>query len=321
MMGRPPKIKINPPPALARGKRTGRGFYDPRPMRFEVFRGKKDWKRRAREILTALVNLPDSPDSDGAKLFTREYHDLRFGEMSDYKRHYRHESEPMKELMRLRGLYRQFWGPPADSYARALVVKENPRPNKSDGDGGYFQDPDEIKAAIAAVDPVKLRTVIVRNTRKGAFGDYNVNVLVHHLLGPYIFAGRSYMNKSKNPKDPDWPKHPDWEYMRSALLINWKTGRPMIAARGPIDYLSHAVFQNRYLLRECSYSRCGRGANGGKKLFIATKPNQFFCRATCNRNSDRERHTKWASENRASLRVDGLTSRKDKPKRRIPVAC
>src|SRR5262250_3390190 len=105
MMARPAKIKINPPPRLATGKQTNRGFYDPRAMRFEAFQGKKDWKRRAREMPTALVNLPDNPESDEAKQFIREYHDLRFGKVSDYKRHYRRKAEQIVELMRLRGLY------------------------------------------------------------------------------------------------------------------------------------------------------------------------------------------------------------------------
>jgi len=79
------------------------------------------------------------------------------------------EQMRVPEVIRLRGLYRLFWEPLVSADVRSLVVKENPQLNKSDGVGGYFQDPEEIRAAIAAKDPKELKAGTCQGSEKAPY--------------------------------------------------------------------------------------------------------------------------------------------------------
>ena len=78
----------------------------------------------------------------------------------------------------------------------------------------------------------------------------------------------------------------------SALQMEWKTGRFKIIARGPVDYLTHAVFQNRNRLRKCAGEGC-------IKLFIAARPHEKHCSTTCKREAELKRKRQWFRENLA----------------------
>lgn len=102
--------------------------------------------------------------------------------------------------------------------------------------------------------------------------------------------------------------YPHGDYRGSALRINWKTGAFTVTARGPIDKLTHVVFQHRNRLRVCP--KC-------KKLFIAFASNRSFCPWGCDLERSRERKRQDARRRRKALLVAGLTSRGNKPKRKI----
>jgi hypothetical protein len=106
---------------------------------------------------------------------------------------------------------------------------------------------------------------------------------------------------------------------RSALRLDWRTGRFTFCERVKMDRLTFTVFENRDRLRECRYPGCDEATAGGKKLFIAAKSNEFFCCSQCRSVSDRERKKQSARNRRTRLRIDGLTSRKTKPKRKNPI--
>ena len=88
-----------------------------------------------------------------------------------------------------------------------------------------------------------------------------------NLIGPWLDALQS-------PSISDGFSMSDFGH--SALEMDWKTGRFKIVARGPVDYLTHAVFQNRNRLRKCAGAECGR-------LFIASGPHEKHCSTTCKR--------------------------------------
>jgi hypothetical protein len=80
--------------------------------------------------------------------------------------------------------------------------------------------------------------------------------------------------------------------------MDWKTGQFKIVARGPVDYLTHAVFQNRNRLRKCAGKECGR-------LFIAVGPHEQHCSVTCKLEAGRKRKRVWFRKNRAKTAKGG----------------
>ena len=82
------------------------------------------------------------------------------------------------------------------------------------------------------------------------------------------------------------PRYPLRDFDNSALQMNWKSGKFKIVARGPIDFLTHAVFQNRNRLRACSGEKCG-------KLFVASGPHEKHCSTTCKLEAGRKRKREW----------------------------
>lgn len=112
------------------------------------------------------------------------------------------------------------------------------------------------------------------------------------LIGPWPGANECAVNLNKIGRS----EHPDLFRMRdftqSALQMDWKTGRFKIVARGPVDFLTHAVFQNRNRLRQCAVKECGR-------LFIAVGPHEQHCSTTCKLEAGRKRKREWFRENRS----------------------
>jgi len=110
------------------------------------------------------------------------------------------------------------------------------------------------------------------------------------LIGPSPKAWISEFAGTVDPKDLRGRDiFPMRDYAESGLRMNWKTGRFSIAARGPIDFMTHAVFRNRNRLRACS--RC-------KKLFVAFGPKELLCSTSCKLESGRDRKKKWWRKNR-----------------------
>jgi len=315
-MGKSRRIKAKPrnyrgvsavPLPRGEGEPDERGLFDLRPLRFAALEGAMPI-----EILTELVNLPNDPESPGVAGFIAKRWDLALGGSDSGGGP--SDRMPASEVIRLRGLYRIFWEPLASAVVRGMVVKENPQLNKSDGEGGYFQDPEEIEAAIEAKNPEELRAAVAKAQKKRgmSFGSLKASIFMQ-LLGPdprslespiSEISGKdlkAYLSNSKSI-------YPRGDYRDGALRINWKTGKFTIAARGPIDRLTHTVFQYRNRLRECPI--CNR-------LFVALGSNEFFCPFGCKLERTRERKRKDATRRRAALRVDGLTSRRKKPQRQI----
>ena len=106
-----------------------------------------------------------------------------------------------------------------------------------------------------------------------------------HLIGLWPEA---YL-RSPSTKMGSWPLR---DFMDSALQMNWKSGRFKIVARGPIDCLTHAVFQNRNRLRTCLGEDC-------KKLFVASGPHEKHCSTTCKLEAGRKRKREWFRKNLA----------------------
>ena len=313
-MGKRPTLKIRSKSyrgvsALPLPQRSGepneRGLFDLRPMRFATLDGAS-----ATEILTELVNLPNDPDSPKVQAFIEKHLELALGGADSGGLLPRRM--PASEVMRLRGLYREFWKPLASADARGIVIKKNPQLNKSDGEDGYFQDPEEVRAAIAAQDPVELRKAVAnaQKDRGARLGSLKASIFMG-LLGP---DRRAFQSSISHKPETDRGEsadqnaiYPYLDYRHSALRMNWKTGTFTILARGPIDHLTHAVFQNRNRLRECPSCR---------RLFVAFGSNELFCPFGCRLERARERKRKDATRRRAALRVGGLTSRGHKPKRK-----
>jgi hypothetical protein len=222
------------------------GLFDLRPLRFAD-------GARATEILTELVNLPDDPDSPQVEAFIARKCDLALGGTDSGGVQSRRM--PAEEVIRLRGLYRMFWGSLDQLKASIFMQLLGPDPRA-------FQSP------------------------------------ISEMHGK---TRQAYLDAKKSI-------YPHGDYRSGALRINWKTGALTIVARGPIDKLTHAVYQHRNRLRECP--KC-------KRLFIAFSSNEFFCPFGCKLERVRERKRKDATKRRTALRVDGLTSRGKKPKRKI----
>ena len=217
-------VRLVPP---THGKPDERGLFDLRPMRFQSLRGAS-----AIEILMELVNLPDDAKAPEVRQFIAKFHNLALGGTSSEGK----KSQPMtpEEVIRLRGLYRQFW-----------------------------------------------------EVRNNSFR----SMLFSRLIGPWREAGKSPV------PDDELPTHtgdlfPLLDYNESALQMDWKTGRFKIVARGPLDWLTHAVFQNRNRVRVCD--NCNR-------LFIGYGPNESLCSAACKLDNERVRKRKWWRKNRAVL--------------------
>lgn len=194
------------------------GLYDLRPHRFAALGGAS-----AEDLLTELVNLPDDEKSKTVEGFISKVHNLALGLTSSNGKPAPRMSA--KEVLTLRGLYRQFWES-IDPYKSSLFIK---------------------------------------------------------LIGPRRDAYQS----------PDETNlFPMADFGHSALEMDWKTGRFKIVARGPVDYLTHAVFQNRNRLRTCAGAECGR-------LFIAAGPHEKHCSTTCKREAELKRKREWFNENLA----------------------
>jgi hypothetical protein len=118
------------------------------------------------------------------------------------------------------------------------------------------------------------------------------------LIGPWPGAHECPvdLNKIGLSENPDL--FPMMDFTRSALQMNWKTGQFKIVARGPVDYLTHAVFQNRNRLRTCAGKDCG-------KLFVAFGPHEKHCSATCKLEAGRKRKRDWFRKNRGKRTKGG----------------
>jgi hypothetical protein len=305
VMGKWPRIKIKSksyrgvsglPLPHDDGQPDERGLFDLRPMRFAALDG-----ARATEILTELVNLPDDPDSPRVAGFIARQWDLALGGTDSGG--YPPDGMAAAEVIRLRGLYRIFWEPRDSTYARAIILERNP---------DLAQDPEKLKAALTAQDAEKLKAAIKIRRANGSKFDQLKASLFMQLLGPDPRAFQSPISEMHGKilqayLDGQKSIYPRGDYRGGALRFNWKTGALTIVARGPIDKLTHAVYQHRNRLRECSMC---------KQLFVAFGSNEFFCPFGCKLERMRERKRKDATGRRAALRVDGLTSRKSKPKRK-----
>src|ERR1700730_1113589 len=126
------------------------------------------------------------------------------------------------------------------------------------------------------------------------------------LLAPWPEAFESPISKLSEKdlqKYLDTPKstYPHGDYRFSAIKLNWKTGQWTIAARGPVDTVTHAVFKYRNKLRQCLRPKC-------RKFFIAA-PHQLFCSSICTLEGGRERKRKWKrkrdTELRSGRRING----------------
>ena len=118
------------------------------------------------------------------------------------------------------------------------------------------------------------------------------------LIGPWSDARQCPIDLNKLGPSDDPDLFPMLDFGDSALQINWKTGQFKIVARGPVDYLTHAVFQNRNRLRTCAGEECGR-------LFIAFGPHEQHCSATCKLEAGRKRKRKWFRKNRSKTAKGG----------------
>jgi hypothetical protein len=107
------------------------------------------------------------------------------------------------------------------------------------------------------------------------------------LIGPW----REAYSHSK-PIASAKTRYPLRDFRNSALQMNWKSGQFKIVARGPVDFLTHAVFQNRNRLRTCLGENCG-------KLFVAFGPHEKHCSATCKLEAGRKRKREWFRKNLA----------------------
>ena len=118
------------------------------------------------------------------------------------------------------------------------------------------------------------------------------------LIGPWPGARMCPVDLNKlGPSDnPDL--FPMLDFGDSALQMNWKTGQFKIVARGPVDHLTHAVFQNRNRLRTCAGKECG-------KLFIAVGPHEKHCSATCKLEAGQNRKREWFRKNRSKTAKRG----------------
>ncbi len=118
------------------------------------------------------------------------------------------------------------------------------------------------------------------------------------LIGPWPDARMCPIDLSKlGPSDnPDL--FPMLDFADSALQMNWKTGQFKIVARGPVDYLTHAVFQNRNRLRTCAGKQCG-------KFFIAVGPHEKHCSPTCKLEAGQNRKREWFRKNRSKAAKRG----------------
>jgi hypothetical protein len=118
------------------------------------------------------------------------------------------------------------------------------------------------------------------------------------LIGPWPDARQCPhdLNKPGRPENPDL--FPMMDFAQSALQMDWKTGQFKIVARGPVDYLTHAVFQNRNRLRTCAGKECG-------KLFIAVGPHEQHCSATCKLEAGQKRKREWFRRNRGKATKGG----------------
>ena len=118
-----------------------------------------------------------------------------------------------------------------------------------------------------------------------------MSMLFLRLIGPWPEAWKSPVpDKLLRPEqEHKGDLFPILDYKDSALQMDWKTGRFRIIARGPVDWLTHAVFQNRNRLRVCS---------GCKRLFVAFPSKESLCSAVCKQESGRGRKRKWWRENR-----------------------
>jgi hypothetical protein len=112
------------------------------------------------------------------------------------------------------------------------------------------------------------------------------------LLGPDPRAMESPVGTISPEKLKDRDIFPRRDYTRSALRMDWETGRLRIAARGPIDFLTHAAFQHRQRLRTCG--ACQR-------LFVAFGPRELLCSTACKRENKLASKNKWWGENRKAM--------------------
>lgn len=202
-----------------------RDLFDLRPMRFQALRGAS-----AVDMLTELVNLPGNADALEVGQFIVKFHNLALGGTDSEGTN--GLAMTRMEVIRLRGLYRQFWEVRSDPYRSMLFLR---------------------------------------------------------LIGPWPEARKSPIPNEKLPTHDGSSLFPMLDYDESALQMNWRTGRFKIVARGPVDWLTHAAFQNRNRLRRCA--KCNR-------LFVGYGPNEQTCSQTCKLETDRRRKRKWWRKNR-----------------------
>jgi hypothetical protein len=125
------------------------------------------------------------------------------------------------------------------------------------------------------------------------------------LLGPWPEALDSPLSKLSEKDQQRYlvaqkSLYPLGDYRFGALRLNWKTGQFTIAARGLVDWLTHAIFQHRNRLRGCSNPNCKEGA-GDKRLFIAAA-HELFCSSECKLEGGRARKRKWKRKRDAGLK-------------------
>jgi hypothetical protein len=110
------------------------------------------------------------------------------------------------------------------------------------------------------------------------------------LIGPWPDVISSSVESVKTPPAIWVDAYAMLDFWNSALQMDWKTGQFKIVARGSIDFLTHAIFQNRNRLRKCAGKACTR-------LFIAVGPHEKHCSATCKLEAGRKRKREWFRKN------------------------
>jgi hypothetical protein len=124
----------------------------------------------------------------------------------------------------------------------------------------------------------------------GGSGSLKANIFLDQLSPRHIAMKSMLSGKVPLEEALEHTLYPYTDYRNSGLELDWKTGRFRVAARGPIDWLTHAVFQHRNRLRICA--NCS-------KHFVA-QPKETLCSEVCKQDRGRGRRRKWWKENRSS---------------------
>src|SRR5262249_23091242 len=140
---------------------------------------------------------------------------------------------------------------------------------------------------MASGEVIRLRGLYRQFWEAKGADQYKSNLFME-LIGPW----RQAVQRPNTIPPEEMGLFPLRDFKKSAMQMNWTSAQFKIVARRPIDFLTHAVFQNRNRLRTCLGENCG-------KLFVAFGPHEKHCSATCKLEAGRKRKREWFRKNLA----------------------